>query len=516
MSLLLLSKGRLSVDKLKSRLQSHSPEVLLALLLAQPILDAFTYLVKTAGATVISGAVRTVILVAVSLYGFAITENRKVYYIFYGAVCGFWALHMLNCFRLGYADPFRDGGEYLKLVQLPLWFLTFLTFFRQREDLRLHAQRVLALNFALVLGIIALSWATGTQAYTYDIPARGVKMGLLGWFDVANSQSAIVCILVMGLLLWAYETGRFWVFSGACGLGFGLLYFTGTRLTYYSAFLIALGFGVLVLLAGGKMRLCCIPLAVVIALFIGFRGASVMEARQDISQDSARICQEPTDQIMGEDKDFAYTPGEEIPPEILEKITRVYTEVYGGLSFAGRPLLGDLMDRFGIDRVMEAYGYTTDAWTLYDLRVKKMTVMRLLWQEQDPLTKLLGMETAQVFLNGHSYDPETDIAALPYYYGWLGAGLYLCFVGYFLVLVLLGCVKHLRRLPEFLTPRLGVWTMILVLGLGAAQFSGQVLKKPSVTVYLSLALAEIYPLLAPDSKLTARVLRRPQVKMKPL
>lgn len=502
------------VTKLRKGLAAHTAEFMLALLMAQPVLDAFTYLAKTAGATVISGAVRTVLLMAVSLYGFAITEKRRIYYVFYGVIGGFWALHMLNCLRLGYAEPFRDGGEYLKLMQFPLWTLSFLTFFRQGKHLDLRAERAVAMNFAIVLGIIALSYATGTQAYTYDIPARGVKVGLLGWFDVANSQSAIVCILVLALLLWAYQTGRLAVFSGACVLGFGLLYFTGTRLTYYSAFLIALGFGVLALLAGGRGRLCCIPLGLAVALLVCFQDVSIMEYRQTLSQDSARIYQEPTDEIMGEDKDYIYTGGE-IPPALLEKITRVYEEVYSPLSFADKPLLGDLLDRFGIQRVMEAYHYTTDAWILYDLRVKKMTVMRLLWQEQDWLTKLVGFEANKVFINGQSYDPETDITALPYYYGWLGAGMYLCFTGYFLVRVLAGCLSHLRRLSGFLTVRMGVWTMILVLGLGAAQFSGQVLKKPSVTVYLSLAAAELYTQLS-ASKLTARVERRPAVTMKRL
>ena len=44
--------------------------------------------------------------------------------------------------------------------------------------------------------------------------------------------------------------------------------------------------------------------------------------------------QEPTDEIMGEYKDYVYDSGE-IPPEIEERITRVYEDVYGGLSFAG-------------------------------------------------------------------------------------------------------------------------------------------------------------------------------------
>ena len=58
--------------------------------------------------------------------------------------------------------------------------------------------------------------------------------------------------------------------------------------------------------------------------------------------------------------------------------------------------------------------------------------------------------------------------------------------------------------------------MLYVLGLGAAQFSGQVLRKPSVTVYLSLAAAQLYGLTKGSGKLFARYDSRPAVTMKKL
>ena len=101
------------------------------LLLIQPPLDVLSYFMQSLEATAVTTAIRTFLLFAVSLYGFAITDRRKVYWAFYAGIAGFWLLHALNCLRVGYADPLADGGEFLKLAQFPLWTLSFVTLLRQ-------------------------------------------------------------------------------------------------------------------------------------------------------------------------------------------------------------------------------------------------------------------------------------------------------------------------------------------------------------------------------------------------
>lgn len=481
----------MKTSNLQEGLAPRAGELLAAILLIQPLLDVLSYFMQQFGSTAFTTALRMALLVAVSLLGFGLSGRKKPYLICFGAIGGFWLLHSLNCLRLGYADPVGDAAEYCKLIQFPLWTLSFVTLLQCREDIETRAAGLLAVNLGTVLLVIALSYAAGMPAYTYDIPSRDVKIGLLGWFAIPNTQSAIVSMLVIGALLWAYSTGRLWVFCVACVPGFGLLYFTGTRLAYYSALIMALGFFVLVLIPGGRMRLCCVPLLIAIALFIGFKGASIMEYRQTLTADSFRVYQEPADEIMGEDRDYEYQGGE-VPPEIKEKIAMVYEDVYGGLSFAGTPLLGDLLDRFGVQRVMEAYGYTTKASTLYSARPKKLTVASLVMEEQDFVTRLLGLEASSVVLNGTNYDPENDFPALICYYGYLGTGLYVCFAGYFILAAARSFLKGLRSPERAWLVGLGAWTMMLVLGLGSAQFSGQVLRKPSATVYMSLAAAQLY------------------------
>ena len=117
----------------KKRAAAPVGEVLAALLLVQPLLDVFSYFMGLADATWITTALRTFLLVAVCVYGFALTENRRVYYGMAGVVGGFWVLHALNCLRLGYQVPVGDSAEYVKFVHFPLWALAFFTFYRDNE-----------------------------------------------------------------------------------------------------------------------------------------------------------------------------------------------------------------------------------------------------------------------------------------------------------------------------------------------------------------------------------------------
>lgn len=475
-------------QSLKTRLTAYTGEFMAALLLIQPLLDVLSYFMQEHGSTVVTTALRTALLLVVSFYGFVISNRKQLYAACYALIGGFWLLHMLNCFRTGYLQPVGDAAEYLKLVQFPLWTLSFVTFFREKDGLDARALGILTANFAIILLVIGLSYVTGFPVYTYDFPEREIQIGVLGWFGVANAQSAILSLLVPAVLLWGLRTEKLWVFC-LCGVsGFGLLYFTGTRLTFYTAVLAASAFLVLIFLCR-RPWVFALPLLAALILLLAFRGASPMEARQKVSGTSFSVYQEKIDAVMGEDKDFVYKKGEEIPPAVLEKIETVYREIYGKQGVYKEVLLEDLLDRFGLPKVLEKFEYTISAKTLNNSRIRKLKAMELVWEEQDFLTHLLGMEYEKAQIGGHNYDPENDFPALLYNTGYLGSALYLCFV---LGLLFYGLREFLRRFPSLLTPEFATAAMMLVLALGSAQLSGQVLRKPNVTVYASLAAAMLY------------------------
>ena len=174
----------MNVSSLQKKLSFPVGEVMAALLVAQPLLDVLSYFMGQADATWLTTALRTVLLFAVGVYGFSITENRRAYYVMYGVVGGFWVLHMLSCLRLGYQDPVGDAAEYLKLVQFPLWTLSFVTFFRQRRNLDYRVAGLLAVNVGLILLVIALSYAVGSRCTPTITPSGGWPLAFwagLGW-----------------------------------------------------------------------------------------------------------------------------------------------------------------------------------------------------------------------------------------------------------------------------------------------------------------------------------------------
>lgn len=466
---------------IKSRLSSYTGEFMAALLFIQPLLDVLSYFMRGWGATTVTTALRLALLVLVSLYGFMVSDKKQLYLALYGAVLGFWFLHALNCFRVGYVDPLGDGAEYMKLIQYPLWTAAFLTFFRNRRGLDMRVIGVLAADFALILMVVGLSCVTGHPVYTYHFPERNVQIGLLGWFGVPNAQSAIVSLLTPALLLWGMRTERLWVFCLCTAAGAGLLYLTGTKLTFYTAVLVCGAYIVLIFLSR-RPYLYCLPLLAALILLFAFRGSSPMAQRQQVSATSFSVYQEKIDQIMGDTE----VDQKDISPEALDKIKTVYTEVYGGKGVYGETLLGDLTDRFGLDKVLEEYDYTLDPRILNNTREKKLKALDMVWEEQDFLTRLLGMEYADAMIGGHNYDPENDFPGLLYFTGYLGLALY----GAFLVWIAARTVlAFFRQFPSLLTPEFGMAAMMFALSLGAAQLAGQFLRKPNVTVYFSLASA---------------------------
>lgn len=476
-------------ELLENRKTQRIPLLFTGVLVVQPLLDVLSFFMQQAGLTVVTTWIRMLLLAAVCLLGFYHTDRKGFYAGVYGTAAVFWALHMVAASLAGYQDPVGDGAEFLKLVQLPLWALTFITLFQKSPVLIQRVPGILAVNFGLILCVIALSFFSGNPVYTYDYPERGLQLGVLGWFGVPNAQSAVLAILVPFVLFWVLEEAkkkkRLWLLWAGVAVCFGLLYLTGTRVTYLAGLLVSGMFLVFLLIERRPWHLF-FPFALALLFFVCGYAISPMAARQARQGYFLEEYRGKTEAVMGEDMGYRAVPGEEIPPQMLEKIQRVYLEVYGGIGPYGLPLLGDLLDRFGLERVMEAYRYRTEPEVLYDARTKKLKAAALVWEEQSFFTKLVGYEYASLALGENNYDPENDFQPLLYYYGYVGVGLYLAVWA----LVLWQLLRDfIRRRKRYYRVWIGVLGTALALGLGAALFSGQVLRRPNVTVYLSVALA---------------------------
>ena len=112
----------------------------------------------------------------------------------------------------------------------------------------------------------------------------------------------------------------------------------------------------------------------------------------------------------------------------------------------------------------------------------------MIFEDSDLLTKLVGFEVSNVGFEG-TYDMENDWPAIFYYYGYLGFALY---IGFLLVFLLRVLKKLLRDFKGSFTADNFTLLLTLALQFGLAQFSGAILRRPNVSVYMALILGLIW------------------------
>ena len=161
----------------------------------------------------------------------------------------------------------------------------------------------------------------------------------------------------------------------------------------------------------------------------------------------------------------------------------------------------NMFERFDIDEIMLKYDLTTDAATLIDTRTIKNAYASLMWDHSDTLTKLFGIDVSDIWLTG-GMDLENDWPAIRYYYGYVGFAAYAAFILYFVYLI----IRRLcRDFKGSFTADNFILLVTFALLIGLAQYSGAVLRRPNVSIYLALVLGLIHYQTAvnPGSRITS-------------
>lgn len=368
-----------------------------AVIVIQPALDVLSYFLGELGNNSFSTALRFLLLMAVALLGFVVSDKKRVYVIFYGIMGAFWVAHMANCYRIGYQSMVADTANFLRIMSFPMYTLSFITFFQKGKNIRKWIYTGFAINLAEIVLFTALPWATGNPVYTY----ASLGLGVMGWFGVANAQSAIIVLVMPLAIFFAWKTGKYLVFLLSLVLSFGLMFITGTKFTFYSIFIIAGAYVFLFVLHYKKQCLrYVVPLLGVVVLVVAFRSYAPMMQRESQSQyalnnyqnlveeslKNSGTDQEELDQIRQELEESGKeggkeggssqegpTEGEDVRLKRLrDSLMGVYTdpEVYG-------PVFGNMYDRFGVYNVMDAYNYTSEPSVLSDSRVRKSMYAKL-------------------------------------------------------------------------------------------------------------------------------------------
>lgn len=513
------------MDRIKRILEDRLKRIVLVLIALQPVLDVFSYFLAETGSNAISTMLRFGMLAAVALLGFVLSDTKRVYLILYAAAGLFWLAHMLNCFRIGYNSLFSDVNNMLRTLNFPIFALTFITVLTKKPELRRHFYAGVAIAFGEIILFTALPWLSGHPVYTYKPP---IQLGVLGWFATPSAQSAILVLTVPFFIYWAYASRKFMVYLVSLVLSLGILFVTGTKLDFFSIFIISGAYIFLFAVQMGKKSVkYVLPLVVLLGLVVVFRSQSPMAARDRMTAYSQALYGDMVENSVESGGDGDLDDGEveesdkevkRVPPleKQRQKVRQTLMGVYTDEDVYGK-FMEDLNERFGVYNVMEAFHYTTETYLLSDTRFRKNNYAAMMWNEKDTLTRFLGFEYSDFLAGDGIYDLENDFPAVYYTMGYLGFALYMAFLAVFVAQILwafagevdrgvrlakaggkkgilAGAEGFWRGLKGFLTVEMGAVGISFLLAVIAAQISGNVLRRPNVTIYFAIAAACIFSL----------------------
>lgn len=455
--------------------QSHAGNALsvflVAVCAAQPLLDVISYWVQdTRYGTMLTTFLRALMLIGILLYAFCLSDRKKVYLIA-GAVCA--AVYAGHLFAIWQAEPltgtlvFTDFANYMRVVQMPLFTLAFITFLKRSEDGFSQIQKGMLIAFFFIAAVELLSAVTGTNPYTYPNKA----IGLLGWFYFANSQSAVLSMLFPFVLYTAVRREKLWLIIVVCIIGFGELFLFATRLAYFAIFAIALGM-LLTLAITKKLKLKIIlPILLCAAVCAACYNISPMSENRRRVFGNEQIKQSEIDRLVEEGT-------QEFGAEGCEYLTYAYEEYLGGM-----------VDRFGLEKTAKVFDYSTSKDDIANVRTLKINYCKLLLSESPTSSSLFGLSYGSMTYQDYCYDVENDLHGIRYLYGWAGLAALVAFLLYFAFLVFRALLKDFRA---SFTLETGICGISVCLGLVHAYCTAGVLRRPNASFYLSVALALIW------------------------
>lgn len=456
------------------------PAALTALCVAQPLLDVLSYwLLKLGSDTTVSLALRLLLLMATVAFAFVLSDRKRIYWITAAFLAVLAGGHVFACIRAADASgsaytlriAFSDLTNFVRVAQLPLFTIAFITFFKRCGEAGYTAfERGMTINLILIAAIELLSVITDTNPYTY--PNKSI--GLVGWFYFANCQSAVLSMLIPLVLCVVMRRGKLVQTAAVTVAAFSMLYLFATRLTYISIFIIAAG----TLFTWAVTRRLDRRAAVIILLCAalcaaGFRVSPMYRNQAAVAANAVKK-QENISQLVQQGKAQFGDGG------------------YAYLSYAYDEYLGGLVDKFGLERVAETFHYSTDAADITDVRGIKLSYCRMLLEDLPASSRLFGICYDDMTYDGYCYDVENDFHGILYLYGYAGL---LCLVGFLLYFFWQILRALLVNAKQYFTVEAGACGIALCTGLLHAYATAGVLRRPNATFYLSAVLAVVWYLI---------------------
>lgn len=469
--------------QLRTRLSAALPRFMFILCIVQPALDVASFWLERLGmSNAPTTALRFVMLAAVVLVGFLLSERKRYYFALAAILAALTAGHIAACTQWGYGAPLTDLANTLRIYQLPMMTMAFVTMVKTEPACMESIKKGVLICLLLCAGIELVSVLTDTNPYTY----RDQKsVGICGWFYFANSQSAILTMLVPVALCYVLEKKeKLWKFAAVCVVGFGVLYFFATRLAYIA--MIGTGAAIVLSLVIMRKRVQMDikrPVAVLLVCTIVCLGAvslSPMEENARLVERNKILKQQDIDAMVAADEAAAAQAGLEGEDFALAGIRSAYEKYLAGPT-----------GHFGLARTAALYDRSTDAGDIADVRRARLNFCKMLLEDQPGLSFWFGMEREDMSHDGITYDVENDFHGLFYLTGAVGLVLVVAFLGWFLLRIFLALLRSFKQV--FTLPAVGCGVALLCALVHAYATAG-VLRRPNVTFYLAALLAMSYGL----------------------
>lgn len=451
------------------------PGALIALCAAQPLLDVLSFWTQgLAWGGKLTLALRLLLFLCVVLTGFVLSGHKRAYWIT-AAVCAvLYAAHVLACLRANEAftaaNLISDATNFIRVAQIPLFTIAFITFLRCCRQGFARFERGITIAFWIIAAVELLSALTGTNPYTY--PDK--RIGLCGWFYFANSQSAILSMLVPLALCPALRSGQIRRWLPIAVVGFAELFCFATRLAYMSLFVTAIGMGIIWAITRRGNRKIYIALLLCAAVCAAAFPVSPMRQNQQAVAANAVRKQENIDRLVAQGKAEFGDQG------------------YAYLTYAYDEYLGGTVERYGLEATAEMYGCSTKAADITNVRTIKINYCRLMLNTEPLTSRLFGLSYDEMTYHGYCYDVENDFHGIAYLFGWAGLACMLAFLGYFLVIIVCALIRNARR---YFTVEAGACGVALCTALANIYNTAGVLRRPNASFYLCLILASIWCLI---------------------
>ena len=229
-------------------LARHLPTFLIVLMVIQPLMDILSFWTDRLGmSNTITLLLRFAVFAVVCVLGFVTSSRKKVYGIAIAACAFLFVGHCISCFIVGYQRIVYDLTNFVRVVQMPLFVLCFISFLRANEKCYRAFETGLMLDFWIITASVVVSVLTHTSSATY----QSTNVGILGWYSFGNAQSAIMSILAPIVILLCYRRKNFLLFTVTSVAALAQLYLMGTRLAFFSIAVAALGVPIVLVLTEG-------------------------------------------------------------------------------------------------------------------------------------------------------------------------------------------------------------------------------------------------------------------------